>query len=99
MDHQVQIDEPVSCSYSSLPVIMEIVRDEEFEVLETRVGQLLCDVLDRNVRMCDDPNCVRHMLRDLVLNYGRDYGGLSITGRSLTHFMRNGKKMQRLSLQ
>lgn len=35
---------------------MEILRDEELEIDETRVNQLLCNVLDRDVRLGNDPN-------------------------------------------
>jgi hypothetical protein len=78
---------------------MEVPRDEEFEVQETGVDQFLCNVLDCNVRLCDDPNCVRGVLCDLTLNYGGDHGGLSGTGRTLVLFVSKDKKMERLNLQ
>ena len=37
---------------------MEIHRDEELEVRETGLDQFFRDILDCDVRMCDDPICV-----------------------------------------
>ena len=46
------------CSQRNSPVEMEILRDEELKVQETGVGQLLCNVLDCDVRLRDYPNRV-----------------------------------------
>jgi len=71
-----------------LPIVMEIFRDEKLEVQKAGIDQFLCDILDRDVRLCDDPDCVRWMLGDLALNGGGDDSGLSGPWRPLTPIVR-----------
>ena len=67
---------------------MEILRDEELEVHETRIDQFLCNVLDRDVRLCDDPDCIRFVLSDFAVNNGGDNSGLAGPRRTLISIVR-----------
>ena len=59
-----------------LPVEMKILRDEEPEFKETAINQFLRDVLDCDIRLCDNPDCIGWVLSDLALNRSCDHGGL-----------------------
>ena len=56
---------------------MEIPRYEELKVQKARIDQLLRNVLDRDVGLCDDPDRVRYVLGDLAMNSGGNDGGFT----------------------
>ena len=74
---------------------MEIFRYKKLEIDETGINQLLRNVLDRDVRLRNDPNCVRTVFRDLALNSGSDHCGLASPWRSLTPIVRQDRKRRR----
>jgi len=90
----VQVNEWEICTRKSSPVVMEILRDEELKTQESGIDQFLCNVLDRDVRVGDNPNCICTVFCDLAVNSRGDHSGLSSPWRSLIRIIRQVVKME-----
>ena len=52
----VQVNEWEICTRGSLPIVMEIPRDEEPKIQESGIDQFLCNIFDRDVRVGSNPD-------------------------------------------
>ena len=71
---------------------MEIPRDEEPKIQESGIDQFLRNVLDRDIRVGDNPNGIRTVFCDLAVNSRGDHSGLSGSWRSLILIVRQAVK-------